>query len=50
MMLGWRLRTQRGVCRYGCCDWSKEPRVRRTGNERGRDRRLWQRDQARNAA
>lgn len=43
-MLGTRLKRDRGVCRYGCCDRTRAPRDRKTKNERARDKQSWRRE------
>lgn len=45
-MLGRRLRNERrNTCRYGCCFRTKAAFVRRTKNERARDKRAWKRSE-----
>lgn len=44
IMLGSRLKRDRGVCRFGCCDRTRAPRERKTKNERARDERAWRKE------
>lgn len=45
-MLGWHLRVDGKSCRYGCCSWYGRARMRKTKNERMREKVAWRKEVA----